>query len=247
MRFWLIVVGALLLGGCGGSAEDLSAPGDEPAVPAITSSHPASSAGPTRPPPNPPPSVPTRLVGGPIVLRVEGATHRPLMRYVLIFRLNRPYPTWPKDPEDPDGPAPLPEGAADPLGNYSIAGFEFDFVRSIFNFDPFDQPDTDNCFSGNLNADLPEDPSLIGRLDAIPDGGRVRVRLRPLTPDRRGRPADGPIYVRRPHIIPTRVKPYDYEVTGYHDRSTPGLYLKVTSRDALRALKRTGCSTTILY
>lgn len=200
-----MVVGALLLGGCGGSAEDLPAPGDEPAVPAITSRHPPSFTGPTRPPPNPPPSVPTRLVGGPIVLRVEGATHRPLMRYVLIFRLNRPYPTWPKDPADPDGPAPLPEGAADPLGNYSIAGFEYDFSRSIFDFDAVDQPDTDNCFSGNLDAGMSEDRNLIPRLDAIPDGGRSRVRLRALTPDRRGRPAYGPIYVRRPHVIATRV------------------------------------------
>ena len=156
------------------------------------------------------------------MLRVEGATHRPLMRYVLIFRLNRPYPRWPKDPDDPDGPAPLPEGAADPLGNYSIAGFEFDFSRSIFNFDAVGQPDMDNCFSGNLDDGMPEDRNLIPRLDAIPDGGRVRVRLRPLTPDRRGRPAYAPIYVRRPHIIPTRVRPYDYEVTGYRDRSRTG-------------------------
>jgi hypothetical protein len=186
------------------------------------------------------------LAGGPIVLRVEGATHRPLLRYVLIFRLNRPYPTWPKDPADPDGVAPLPEGAADPLGNYSIAGFEFDFARSIFSFDPVDAPDTDNCFSGNLDADLPEDPSLIRRLDTIPDGGRVRVRLRPLTSDRHGSPAYGLIYVRRPYIIPTQVRPYDHEVTGYRDRSTPGLYLKVTSRPARTALRRIGCSGTVL-
>jgi hypothetical protein len=168
------------------------------------------------------------------------------LRYVLIFRLNRPYPKWPKDPKDPDGPPLLPAGAASSLGNYSIAGFEFDFSRAIFNFDPVDQPDSDNCFFGRLEADMPESPDIIPRLDAIPDGGRVRVRLRPLTPDRRGRPAYGPIYVRRPHIIPTQVSPYDHEVTGYHDRSTPGLYLKITSREALRALKRTGCSTTIL-
>jgi hypothetical protein len=94
---------------------------------------------------------------------------------------------------------------------------------------------------------MPEDHNLIPRLDAIPDGGRVRVRLRPLTPDRRGRPAYAPISVRRPHIIPARVRPYDYEVTGYRDRSGPGLHLKVTSRRALDALERIGCSATVLY
>lgn len=181
------------------------------------------------------------------MLRIDGATHRPLLRYVLIFRLNRPYPTWPKDRGDPDGPAPLPEGAADPLGNYSIAGFEFDFARSIFNLDPVNRPDTDDCFSGNLDAELPEDPTIIARLDAIPDGGRVRVRLRPLTPDRHGRPAYGAISVRRPQIIPTQVRPYDHEVTGYRDRSLPGLDLEITSRRALDALERIGCSATALY
>ena len=203
----IVVVGALLLGGCGGRADEHPQPGEEPAVPAISSPRPQRSSTPARPPPDPPRGVPTRLVGAPIVLRVEGATHHPLLRYVLIFRLNRPYPKWPKDPKDPDGPAPLPEGAAEPLGNYSIAGFEFDFSRSIFNFDPVDQPDTDNCFFGRLDADMPESPDATPRLDAIPDGGRVRVRLCPLTPDRHGRPAYGPIYVRRPHIITTQVTP----------------------------------------
>ncbi len=180
------------------------------------------------------------------MLRVEGATHRPLLRYALIFRLNRTYPKWPRDPEDPDGPAPLPPGAAEPLGNCSLAGLDFDFTRSIFNFAPRAQSDTDNCFFGRLDADLPEDPDLIARLDAIPDSGRVRVRLRPLTPGRHGRPAYGPRYVRRPHIIPARVRPHDYEVTGYRGRSTPGLYLEVASRRALDALKRIGCSATVL-
>lgn len=248
MRIWPVVLGGLLLAGCGGSAQTSSPPGDEPAVPAITprgSGSPVAAAVPR--PPNPPSSVPTRLAGGPIVLRVVGARHRPLLRYVLIFRLNRPYPRWPRDPADPDGPAPLPGNAADPLGNFSIAGFEFDFSRSIFNLDPVGRPDQDNCFSGNLDAGLPEDPGIIPRLDAIRDGGRVRVRLRPLTPTREGRPAYGPAYVRHPRIIVTHVRPYDREVTGYRDRSTPGLYLKITSRGALRALKRMGCSATVLY
>ena len=43
------------------------------------------------------------------------------------------------------------------------------------------------------------------------------------------------------------VRPYDYEVTGYRDRSGPGLHLKVTSRRALDALNRIGCSATVLY
>lgn len=185
-------------------------------------------------PPNPPRSVATKLVGGPVLLRVVGDTQEPFVRYVLVFRLNRPYPKWPKDPDDPDGAAPLPKGATDPLGNYAIDTFKFDFRYSIFNFDPVgaDAHDRDNCFIGSLATDVPDD-AILPRLDKIPDAGRVRVRLRPLTPKPNGRPAYGTAYVRHPRIIRTRV-----------DGS---LYLRVISIPALDALKRIGCSETFVY
>lgn len=75
----------------------------------------------------------------------------------------------------------------------------------------------------------------------------MRVRVRPLTPDRHGGPAYGSISGRHPQIIPTQVRPYDREVAGYRDRSLPGLYLEITSRRALHALERIGCSATVLY
>lgn len=138
-----------------------------------------------------PPS--TRVVGGPIVLRIKGATHVPLMRYVLIFRLNRPYPTWPKDPKDLDGPAPLPPGAADPLGNTSLDGFEFDFQRSTFSFDPVGGTNVDNCVIGIIDTDV---PGVVRRLDRIPSGGPVRVRLHVLTARPDGKPTWGRLYIR---------------------------------------------------
>ena len=185
-----------------------------------------------------PATVPTRLVGGPIVFRVKGATHEPLMRYVLIFRLNRPYPRWPKDPKDPDGPAPLPPGAAEPLGNISINGFRFDFDRSIFNFDPVKGADADNCFFGRIDTDLPD---VVRRLDKIPNGDPVRVRLHLLTAKPPGTPTWGRLYIRHPKMILTQVKPY----TGI--RYSDGLYMQIVSRAALAALKRAGCAETILY
>jgi hypothetical protein len=251
MRVWPTIVLGLLVVGCGGNANRprSEAPGDEPAGTATAAS--PRAAGPAtparRPPPDPPRSVRTRLVGGPIVLRVEGATHRPLLRYVLIFRLNRRYPRWPKHPGDPEGPAPLPYAAREPIGNVSIASFRFDFERSIFNFDPVRRPDRDNCFSGNLDSDALDTASVVRRLDAIPAGGRVRVRLRLLTPDRRGRPAYGPRYVRHPSIVPARVHSYAGREAADRERFTPGLYLEVTSRAARRALKRIGCAATVLY
>jgi hypothetical protein len=157
---------------------------------------------------------------------------------MLIVRLNRPYPRWPKDPDDPDGPAPLPEGAAEPLGNYSINGFEFDVNYSIFDLDPVQGADVDNCFSGDITTEL---PAVVRRLDTIPNGGSVRVRLHLLTPKPDGTPAYGRIYVRHPSMIATRVKPYSGLRYDY------GLHLQIVSPAALAALKRAGCAATVLY
>lgn len=157
------------------------------------------------------------------------------MRYVLVFRLNRPYPKWPKDPENRQGPAPLPRWADDALGNFAIDDFQFDFTNSVFNFDANaakSEPDRDNCFIARIFRDV-DRPWILPRLDAIRDGGSVRVRLRPLTPNRDGTPRYGRVYVRHPRIVRA-------QVSGTN-------YLTVSSPAALAALWGTGCSATVLY
>lgn len=237
MRLRLAAMAVLLLCcGCGGAPTAQDTAERRPPIRQTTTATPSDTG--QRVAPRPQRITPTRLVGGPIVLRVKGATHEPLMRYVLIFRLNRPYPRWPKDPKDPDGPAPLPSGAALQLGNISINGFGFDFDRSIFSFDPVKGADVDNCFFGRIDTDLPD---VVRRLDKIPDGGRVRVRLHLLTAKPDGKPVWGRLYNRHPKMILTHVKPY----TGI--RYGDGLYLRIVSPAALAALTRAGCAETILY
>jgi hypothetical protein len=216
-------------------------------VPAITSAHPPSSTEATRPPANSPAGVPTRLAGGPVVLRVVGATHRPRLRYVLIFRLNRPYPRWPKDAEDPDGPAPLPQAQPTRWApTRSPGSSSTPCARSSTSIRSAGRTRTTASSAGSMVVHR-RFPTFCPGSTRSPPAGACVVRLRPLTPDRRGRPAHGPSYVRHPQLIPTRVRPYDHAVTGYRDRATPGLYLEVISRDALRALRRTGCSATVLH
>lgn len=171
-------------------------------------------------------------MGGPIVLRVDGATQHPRIRYEVIFRLNRPYSRWPRDPDDLSGPPPLPAVARDALGNYALANLEYDTNHSIFNFDRLGGRDYDNCFFGNVTTDQPD---TLRVLDTIPEGLPTTVRLRPLTPKPDGKPAYAHAYVRHPPVIRTRVKPF-----------ADGTYLEVTSPGALKALKRIGCSATAL-
>jgi hypothetical protein len=236
-----LAVVAMVLSGCGRPARDVAA-GDQTRDATSTTTTAATArrdgSRPTRRPdhpPNPPRSVPTRLVGGPVVLRVEGGEHPRGMRYVLVFRLNRPYPKWPKDPENRHGPAPLPRWADSALGNFAIDEFQFDFADSVFNFDASvarSIPDRDNCFIGVIYRDV-ERPWILPRLDAIPDGGRVRVRLRPLTPKRDGTPQYGRVYVRHPRIVRARVSGTNY--------------LTIRSPAALAVLRSTGCFGTVLY
>jgi hypothetical protein len=123
------------------------------------------------------------------------------------------------------------------VGNVSFAGFTFDWDNSIFDFDAQsltrDLPDVDNCFIGAIRDSTGFAASFFDRLDAIPDGGRVRVGLRPLTPRADGTPMYGRVCVRRPRIVPAHV--------------TGTLYLTVTSPAALAVLRSTGCAGTILY
>jgi hypothetical protein len=187
--------------------------------------------------------VATKLVGGPIVLRIHGATRQFPLRYALIFRLNRPAPRFPNDPKDPAAGPILPDGARIALGNYTIEGFTFDAYTSIFDDDPVLATDRDNCFMGNLsteNRDI-SDPDIFHRLDKIPNRGIVHVSLHPLTYRPDGSPTFARRYVRTARMIPTRVRSdtrlrYDY-----------GNTLLITSPAALKALKRIGCYATDLY
>jgi hypothetical protein len=156
-----LAMAALTLIGCGHPAREVAAgrrTHDATSTAAKTRDD-GSSRTPSRHtrPPHPPRSVPTRLVGGPVVLRVEGGEHPRGMRYVLVFRLNRPYPKWPKDPENRHGPAPLPRWADSALGNFAIDDFQFDFTTAVFDFDASvarSTPDRDNCFFGRIFRDV---------------------------------------------------------------------------------------------
>jgi len=236
MRFAMALVLSLLLFGCGGggagdkraqTATDTQAGAPRPAEAPRPPDAPRSPEVPR--PPNPRRSVPTRLLGGPLVFRVVGArtptagNRTPQLRYAMIFRLNRPHPRH--DLDDP----PLPPGARDVIGNVSLANLRYDWEYSIFNFDA-DGPDRDNCFVGYVRTDV---PGTVRALDRVPDLGRVRVRLRLLTPRSRRTFAYGPLYLRRPRLLAMRVEPF-----GPHD--------KVTSVAAYRELQRIGCSATVL-
>ncbi|MBA3327526.1 MAG: hypothetical protein H0T43_04415 [Solirubrobacterales bacterium] len=165
-----VVMVALWAAGCGGGGEP------PPAAAGGTQTH--SAQQPSR-------KTPTRLTGGPLVFRVRGATRPtpafgdPQLRYVLIFRLNRP-------PKFSRGVL-RPSGAATRLGNVQIANLEFDDEDyAIFDFDPVDlrtgqvQPDRDNCFIGEIRNDR---PATVRALDAIrhddrtPPSGRRAMRL----------------------------------------------------------------------
>ncbi|MEA2220656.1 MAG: hypothetical protein QOJ35_3282 [Solirubrobacteraceae bacterium] len=190
-------------------------------------------------PPDPAPSVPTRLIGGPLVFRIHGAIGptpamaNPTLRFVLIYRLNRPRLRLPKDPRDPEGPTPLPPGARTSLGNISLANLQYTWDYSAGEYDPEEGPDQDNCFIGTVSDDA---PWALRVLDGIPDGGRVRVRLRPLTPKPSGGAKLGNVFLRHPRIRTMRVKPDDLH----------GLFNQVASPGALKALRRIGCSATVL-
>lgn len=187
-------------------------------------------------PPNPPRSIPTRLVGGPLVFRLQDALRptpgddTPQLRYVVVFRLNRRITLPARLKNSRHGP--YPPGAIGPFGNFSLNGERFLYDNPIYAFDPVDRTnDRDNCFLGEVRAD---DPS-IHALDKIPVGGHVTVRLRPLTP-RANTAVLGITYLRHPPITSMRVRP-DTE-TGYSN--------EVASRTAARQLAAIGCHATVL-
>ncbi|HEX4344337.1 MAG TPA: hypothetical protein VHZ31_02130 [Solirubrobacteraceae bacterium] len=199
----------------------------------------ARQVGAGRTPPDPPSSVPTRLVGGPLVFRVRGARRgtpgndEPRLRYVFVYRLNRPQLRLRRDPRDPQAPTPLPAGARTILGNVSLAGYAYRYDDDAGEFDPEQGPDHDDCFYGEVRMDA---PSVMRLLDRIPDGHRVRVRIRPLTPRPGGGARLGATYLRHPRMLAMRAEPDDAHL----------LYDQVASAGALRALAGIGCSATFL-
>ncbi len=136
-------------------------------------------------------SLPTRLVGGPLVFRVTGAPQlppsdlTPELRYALIFRLNRdPY-------KQRDGYAVV----HDPRGNFSLFGsvaFSFDF--------PIERLEITDCFIGYIDA---EATYFVDKLNALSLGARVPVRLRPVTPKPNGTSVLGRAYRRNPRLLST--------------------------------------------
>lgn len=221
------------------AAELTTATAVTPTVAVIAKPH--LRASPTRRrPPNPPRGVPTRLVGGPLVFRVSGGrvpnpyNDTPRLRYVLIYRLNRPRLRLPKNPHDREGPTPLPAGARTSLGNISLADLQFYYDYCwCFSSNPESGADQDNCFISEVRGDV---PATVRLLDEIPLGGRVRVRIRPLTPKPGGGARLGPAYLRHPRLLPMRAKRDDAHL----------LYDQVASPGALRQLHRIGCSATFL-
>jgi hypothetical protein len=134
---------------------------------------------------------PTRLLGGPVVFRVKGAPRTPpsnvtpKLRYALMFRLNRdPYKMR-------DGYAEV----RDPRGNFSVLG------AIAFTFDaPIETLDLRNCFIGYIDAEFTD---LVRKLDALPLGAAVDVRLRPVTPNANGTSVLGRAYSREPPLLTT--------------------------------------------
>ncbi len=134
---------------------------------------------------------PTKLLGGPLVFRVNEAPRTrpsnvtPRLRYVVVFRLNRDsYKTR--------------EGYAvvrDPRGNFSVLG------AIAFTFDaPIETLDLRNCFIGYIDAEFTD---LVRKLDALPLGAPVDVRLRPVTPKPNGTSVLGRTYKRDPPLLTT--------------------------------------------
>jgi hypothetical protein len=245
---WLTVgMSALLVCACGG--DERGAAPVSVTVPARPLA-PAAPAVARQPPPNPPRSVPTRLVGGPVLLRIRGAVHAPRILYVVVFRLNRPHPRFPHDPSDRDGLVPLPDGAFEELGSYTVDDYAFAYPDSgIFDFDsPYGPPDTDNCFAGELTTDDRRDhAATLQRLDALPDGAPVRVVLRPLTyASDATSPRFARRYVRHARVRTTRTKPFT-DAPYLDSPGNRGLYLRITSPGTLRALRRIGCANTLIF
>jgi hypothetical protein len=221
VTFAIVLVGALTVAGCGHDARSVQPPRTMSQV--LTT---ASAA------PDPPSRIRTKIVGGPLVFRVIGAPKpsdpgfpsNAQIRYLVIFRLNR-QPRFSAPAWDPLGPVRLPTGIRTTLGNYSLAGLQYDMDVSVAAFNPLgDHRDTNNCFAGWITQ---EQPRTLRKLDALPIGARVAVTLQPTTPTPDGRPTLTKLSRRYPRLQEMHVVHGSFE----------------TDASASRSVGQIGCST----
>lgn len=241
LRAGLVIVAMLTLGGCEGAIDHRQGAGTRTTDPAATRSR---FALPLPRPPDPPRRVPTRLAGGPLLLRVAdplptreygGAQ---TLHYALVFRLNRGALDF-RSPSDPDNPDPVPGGAGTPVGDIVLDGarFLYDSAFGVLR-DPRTGDDRDHCFSAELRREEEpvsggDDRVQIAELDRLPAGAHVRVRIRPLDPKGQRSGRLGRSYTRRPAIREVRV------ATSPADPSM----VRIADPAGRRALQRIGCTT----
>lgn len=137
---------------------------------------------------------PTRLVHGPAIFRLTGYQDvdpgggRDEWRYLVVYKLNQDVVARPEK---------VSELWRTVRGDYAILDLGFEIENSP---QKFGRP---GCFAlivfgpGDVTPD--GDPT-VQRLKRIPLGGRVKVKLRPLTPAPTGGAKLGKSYVSYPHL-----------------------------------------------
>ena len=176
------LVPVIALAACGsssGGSDPESAGGAQTIQPTVTTPITTSSK---------PTPVPTRLVAGPLLLRVRGApkptatNSTPQLLYAMVFRLNR-------EPRSHTGRG-IP--ALDPHGNYSIINPTIGWGDE----NPILRLGDRHCFFGVFDSeDVPP------QLREIHVGQRVRVILQPTTPTPNGGLRLGQVYERHPRLM----------------------------------------------
>ncbi len=109
---------------------------------------------------------------------------------------------------------------------------QYTWDYSAGDFDTEGGTDKDNCFIGTVSDDAPGHCACSTRYL----GGRVRVRIRQLTPKRGAGAKLGTVIQRHAQMLTMRVKPDDLHL----------LFNQVASPGALKALRTIGCSAKVL-
>lgn len=204
-----IAVVAMLVVGCGGDAGPRAA---DPTSPTGTSPT-SRRADPESPGHDP---APTRLVAGPVLMRLTGTPAptrtdgSPQVRYILIFRLDRGYTS-------------VRNGRS--YGAFLIAGGGLDPF-------PFGRRGS-HCFGAVVDGRGSDQPEVARRLDAVERGTRVRVEIQPLTVKDGKNTQIAEPYVRRPRM---RVSGVLGDIPDY--RRAAGF----TNPTARAAIRRLGCA-----
>ena len=208
----LVVLGAVLLAGCSEDAPPRTAAHTTTA--AVRVSPPLSTTTPRFHGHDP---APTRLVAGPVLVRLTGTPAptktdgSPQVRYVLIFRLDRGYKA-------------IRNGQS--YGAFLIAGGGLDPF-------PFGRRGS-HCFGAVVEGKGSDDPETARRLDKVRRGERVRVEIKPLTLKAgKNKQIDHP-FVRRPRM---RVSALVSDIVS-HTLSRRSDFTNPSARSAIRRL---GC------